>query len=53
MAFSVDRELGGNKFTIKFNGKLDGDSIKGWLELPDFAGGGGLTKMDWNATRTK
>ena len=52
VAFSVDRELGGNKFTIKYNGKLDGDSIKGSIELPDF-GGGGPTKMDWNATRAK
>ena len=52
VAFSVDREMGGNKFTIKYSGKLDGDSIKGSIELPDF-GGGGPTKMDWNAARAK
>jgi hypothetical protein len=52
VAFSVDREMGGNKFTIKYSGKLDGDSIKGSIELPDF-GGGGPTKMDWIATRAK
>lgn len=52
VAFSVERELGGNKFTVKYNGKLDGDSIKGVVELPDF-GGGGPAKMDWNATRVK
>ena len=52
IAFSVEREFDGNKFTIKYQGKLDGDSIKGSLELPGF-GGGDPTKMDWNATRTK
>ena len=52
IAFSVERELDGNKFTIKYQGKLDGDSIKGSLELPGF-GGGEPTNMDWNATRTK
>jgi len=52
IAFSVEREFDGNKFTIKYQGKLDGDSMKGSLELPGF-GGGDPTKMDWNATRTK
>jgi hypothetical protein len=52
VAFSVERELGGDKFTVKYSGKLDGDSIKGVVELPDF-GGGGPVKMDWNATRVK
>ena len=52
IAFSVEREFDGNKFTIKYQGKLDGDSIKGSLELPGL-GGGDATKMDWNATRTK
>lgn len=52
VAFSVEREMGGNKFIVKYNGKLDGDSIKGVVELPDF-GGGGPVKMDWNATRVK
>ena len=52
IAFSVERELDGNKFTIKYQGKLDGDSIKGSLELPGF-GGGEPTKLDWNATRAK
>jgi hypothetical protein len=52
VAFSVPREFDGNKFTIKYNGKLDGDSIKGSFELPAF-GGGESVKMDWNATRAK
>jgi len=52
IAFSVEREFDGNKFTIKYQGKLDGDSITGSLELPGF-GGGEPMKMDWNATRAK
>lgn len=52
VAFSVERELDGNKFTVKYNGKLEGDAIKGVIELPDF-GGGGPVRMDWNATRVK
>lgn len=52
IAFSVEREFDGNRFTIKYQGKLDGDSIKGSVELPGF-GGGEPTKMDWNAKRGK
>jgi len=52
IAFSVERELDGNRFTVKYQGKLEGDSIKGSLELPGF-GGGEPAKMDWNATRAK
>lgn len=52
IAFSVEREFDGNRFTVKYQGKLDGDSIKGSLELPGF-GGGEPAKLDWNATRAK
>jgi hypothetical protein len=52
VAFSVLRELDGNKFTVKYSGKLAGDSIKGTIEFPGF-GGGDPVKMDWNATRVK
>jgi hypothetical protein len=52
VAFSVDREIDGNKFTVKYSGKLEGDTIKGTVELPGF-GGGDPSKMDWNATRAK
>jgi hypothetical protein len=52
LAFSVEREFGGNRFTVKYNGTLAGDSIKGKVELPGF-GGGPATTMDWNATRAK
>lgn len=51
LAFEVVRDLGGNKFVVKYRGKLEGDTIKGTLEAagPD---GGEAMKLDWNATRT-
>jgi hypothetical protein len=52
VAFSVLREFDGNKFTVKYNGKLDGDAIKGSIEFPGF-GGADPVKMDWNASRVK
>jgi len=52
VAFSVDREIAGNKFTVKYDGKLAGDTITGKVHLPGF-GGGEPTTMDWNATRAK
>jgi hypothetical protein len=52
VAFSVDRRLDGDTFTVKYSGKLDGDTIKGSIDLPGF-GGGAPVKMDWNASRAK
>lgn len=52
VAFSVVREFDGNKFTIKYNGKLEGDTIKGSIDFPGF-GGSDPTRMDWSATRAK
>lgn len=51
LAFAVDREIGDNKFTIKLRGKVDGDTIKGEIEMPSFGGDGGTQKMAWNAKR--
>ena len=51
LGFAVDREFGGNKFTIKLSGKVEGDTIKGEIELPNFGGDGGTQKMPWNAKR--
>lgn len=53
LAFAVDREFDGNKFTIKLRGKVDGDAIKGEIEMPSFDGDGATRKMDWNAKRAK
>ena len=50
IVFQVDREFDGNKFTLKFSGKLEGDTIKGTIELPSFDGGD-PTKMEWLAKR--
>jgi hypothetical protein len=52
VAFSVEREFNGNAFTIKYNGKLDGDAIDGTFELPGF-GGGGPVEMEWHAKRSE
>ena len=52
IAFIVVRERDGQKFVIKYAGKLAGDAIKGTIEFPGF-GGGDPMKFDWNANRTK
>lgn len=51
LSFEVVRDLGGNKFVVKYHGKLEGDTIKGTLEaaVPD---SGEPMKLDWNAKRT-
>jgi hypothetical protein len=50
VAFGVTRERDGQKFTVKYNGKLDGDTIKGTLE---FSFGDQARKVDWEAKREK
>jgi hypothetical protein len=49
IAFSVVREFNGNKVETKYQGKLDGDTIKGSAEGP--GRDGQVTKRDWTATR--
>lgn len=50
IAFEVQREFDGNKFVLKFQGKLEGDTIKGTIEVPGMDGGE-PRKLDWNAQR--
>jgi hypothetical protein len=50
IAFSVTREMGGNSITIKYSGKLDGDTITGSMVRPGMDGGDPTT-IDWKATR--
>ena len=52
VSFSVTREFNGNSFTIKYNGKLSGDTIKGKVERPG-RNGGDPTTNDWEAKREK
>lgn len=47
--FTVTREFNGNKFTTKYEGRLDGDSIRGFSERS----GGEGSKRDWHAQRVK
>lgn len=50
--FAVTRELNGNKFTTKYEGRLEGDRIRGTFERPG-VGGGEPMKREWNAQRVK
>ncbi len=50
VAFSVTRERNGQKFTTKYKGKLDGDTIKGQTES---VRNGETQKRDWEAKREK
>ena len=52
ISFSITREFNGQKFTTKYDGKLEGDAIKGTFERGAF-GNAGPTKSDWNAKRQK
>lgn len=49
--FSVTREFNGNKRTTKYEGKLEGDTVKGSSERPNRDGA--MQKNDWVATRAK
>jgi hypothetical protein len=49
VAFSVTREFNGNKRTSKYEGKIEGDTIKGSVERQNRDGA--LQKSEWTATR--
>ena len=51
IAFTVEREFGGNKFVMKYSGKIAGDTITGETEFP--GRDGGSTKREWVAKRAK
>jgi hypothetical protein len=50
VAFKVTRERQGNKFTIKYKGKVSGDTLKGKSE---FERNGETQSRDWEAKREK
>jgi hypothetical protein len=49
--FDVERDFGGNKFVIKYSGKLAGDTITGESESP--GRDGATMKREWVAKRAK
>jgi len=51
VAFKVERDINGSKFVIQYQGKQDGDTIKGTVEISGNAAGGDGSKLDWNAKR--
>ena len=50
ISFSVTRENNGNKFTMKYSGKVTADTIKGKTE---FDRNGETQSRDWEAKREK
>lgn len=50
LTFDVVRDLGGTKYIVKYQGKLEADTIKGTLEAPGRNGGEAM-KIEWNAKR--
>jgi hypothetical protein len=52
VVFSITREFNGNSFTVKYEAKLEGDTLKGTSQAPG-RDGGEPQKRDWTATREK
>ncbi|HVA49691.1 MAG TPA: hypothetical protein VNH11_25215 [Pirellulales bacterium] len=50
VAFAVTRERNGQKFTVKYKGKVSGDTIKGTSEIER---DGQTRSRDWEAKREK
>jgi glutamine synthetase len=50
LTFTVTREFNGNKMVTKYNGKVEGDVIKGKIAMDR---GGQTTERDWEAKRAK
>lgn len=50
VVFAITRENNGQKFTVKYTGKLEGDVIKGKSERTR---DGNTTSTDWEAKRDK
>jgi hypothetical protein len=48
VSFEVTRERNGQKMTVKYKGKLSGDTITGTTEFPR---GGSTQSRDWEAKR--
>ncbi len=51
ISFDVVRDFGGQKYVVKYHGKMEGDTISGIIEAPGHDGGEAM-KLDWHAKRT-
>ena len=51
LTFTVTREAGGNSVTMSYEGKVDGDTIKGKVSTK--RGDGEARERDWEAKRAK
>ena len=51
VSFQVKREVNGNEIIAKYKGKLEGDTIKGKINVT--AGGMEIDPIDWDAKREK
>ena len=52
ISFSITRELNGQKFTTKYEGKLEGDTITGTFERST-VNNKGPSKSEWHARRQR
>lgn len=50
VTFEVVRNLGGSDYVVKYQGKLEGDTINGTIEAPN-PDGGEPRKLEWHAKR--
>lgn len=51
LKFTINMTWGERSFSVKYDGKLEGDTITGTVERPDREGG--VRKTEWKATRAK
>ena len=51
ISFDVVRDFGGQKYVVKYHGKMAGDTISGTIEAPGHDGSEAM-KLGWNAKRT-
>ncbi len=51
ISFDVVRDFDGQRYVVKYHGKMAGDTIAGTIEAPGHDGGEAV-KLDWNAKRT-
>ena len=49
--FDVVRDIGGQKYVVKYQGKMEGNTIMGTIEALGHDGGEAM-RLDWNANRT-